>query len=80
MKAVLQKWGNSLALRIPRTVAAEIAVAAGHAVDLQVSKGRLIVAPPTKKRYELGPLLSGITTKNCHAELRSGKARGRESW
>ncbi|MFN2509292.1 MAG: AbrB/MazE/SpoVT family DNA-binding domain-containing protein, partial [Chthoniobacterales bacterium] len=45
MKTVLQKWGNSLALRIPRTVAAEIAVGAGHAVDVQVNKGRIVVAP-----------------------------------
>lgn len=80
MKTVLQKWGNSLALRIPRTVAAEIAVAEGHAVDLQVSKGRIVVAPVTKKRYELADLIAGMTAKNGHAEVESGKPRGRESW
>ncbi len=80
MKTVLQKWGNSLALRIPRTVAAEIAVGAGHAVDVQVSKGRIVVAPVTKKRYELSDLVSHMTAKNRHAEVVSGKPRGRESW
>jgi antitoxin MazE len=80
MKAVLQKWGNSLALRIPRTVAAEIAVGEGHSVDLQVNKGRLVVAPLAKKRYELADLVSQISAKNRHEEMGSGKPRGAESW
>jgi len=44
MKAILQKWGNSLALRIPKAFAEEIKVNEGHAVDLRVSKGRIVVA------------------------------------
>jgi antitoxin MazE len=80
MKTVLQKWGNSLALRIPRTVADEIAVGEGQAVDLRVSKGRLVVAPVTKKRYELSHLVTAITAKNRHTETDSGKRRGREIW
>lgn len=79
MKTVLQKWGNSLALRIPRTIAAEIAVAEGHAVDLQVARGRLVVAPITRKRYELDDLVAGINFKNRHAEVKTGKSRGKES-
>jgi antitoxin MazE len=80
MKAVLQKWGNSLALRIPRTVAAEVAVAEGQALDLQVSQGRIVLAPVTKKRYELEDLISGMTAKNRHTEVETGTARGREIW
>ncbi len=80
MKTVLQKWGNSLALRIPSAVAAEIAVGEGHAVDLQVTKGRLLVAPVTKKRYELSDLVAGITAKNRHTETPTGSARGKEAW
>lgn len=80
MKTVVQKWGNSLALRIPRTVAAEIAIAAGHPVDVQVKNGRIVVAPVTQKRYDLAALVSGITARNRHAEVGSGRQRGRESW
>ncbi len=80
MKTVLQKWGNSLALRIPSAVAAEIAVGEGHAVDLQVTKGRLLVAPIAKKRYELSDLVAGITAKNRHAEVPTGSVRGEEVW
>ena len=80
MNTVLQKWGNSLALRIPRTMAAEIAVSEGHAVDLQVSKGRIVIAPVKKKRYDLADLVSAMTAKNRHAEIISGSTRGRENW
>ncbi len=80
MKTVVQKWGDSLALRIPRTVADEIALGEGHAVDLQVMKGRLVIAPVTKKRYELSDLVSAMTAKNRHALMESGRPRGRESW
>ncbi len=80
MKTVLQKWGNSLALRIPSTVAAEIAVGEGHVVDLQVTKGRLVVAPVIKKRYELSDLVAGINAKNRHPETTTGETRGKETW
>ncbi|MDQ6911900.1 MAG: AbrB/MazE/SpoVT family DNA-binding domain-containing protein [Verrucomicrobiota bacterium] len=79
MNTVVQKWGNSLALRIPRTIAAEISVTEGQAVDLQVSKGRIVIAPVKAKRYELADLVAGITAKNRHVEVNSGLARGRES-
>lgn len=78
MKTVLQKWGNSLALRIPRSVVAEIAVGAGQAVNVRVNKGRIVVEPVTRKRYELSDLISAMTAKNRHAEANSGASRGRE--
>ncbi len=73
MKTVLQKWGNSLALRIPKTVATEIDVGAGQAVDVQVSRGRILVAPVTTKRYELSDLISEMTAKNRRAEIASAR-------
>jgi antitoxin MazE len=80
MKTVLQKWGNSLALRIPRAFADEIAVDEGHHVDVRVTRGRLVIAPLRKKSYELSELLSGITRKNLHAEVGTGAPRGGEAW
>ncbi len=80
MKTVLQKWGNSLALRIPRAFAEELAVDEGQRVDVRVARGRLIVAPVPKAAYHLGDLVAGITRKNVHAEATTGAARGREVW
>ncbi|HZE56661.1 MAG TPA: AbrB/MazE/SpoVT family DNA-binding domain-containing protein [Chthoniobacterales bacterium] len=80
MTTVLQKWGNSLALRIPRAYANEIAVAEGQPVDVRVTRGRLVIAPIAGKTYELSDLVAGITRKNRHAETDSSSARGKEVW
>lgn len=80
MTTTVQKWGNSLALRIPQTVASEISLGEGHSVHLSVNRGRLVVVPATRKRYDLPRLVSGINAKNRHSETTIGKARGREVW
>jgi antitoxin MazE len=80
MKAVLQKWGNSLALRIPKTFADEIKVHEGHPVEVCVAEGQIVVAPITAKAYRLDDLVAGITRKNLHGEVAAGDAKGREIW
>lgn len=80
MTTTVQKWGNSLALRIPQTVASEICLGEGHSVRLSVNRGRLVVVPATEKRYDLSKLVSGINAKNRHSEITVGRARGREIW
>jgi antitoxin MazE len=80
MKAILQKWGNSLALRIPKTFADEIKVHEGHPVDVCVAKGRIVVAPITARNYRLDDLVAAITRKNRHGEIVTGDAQGREVW
>lgn len=80
MTTVLQKWGNSLALRIPRAYANEISVAEGQSVDVRVTRGRLVVAPIVGKSYELTNLVGGITAKNRHAETDTRQSVGREVW
>jgi antitoxin MazE len=80
MKTILQKWGNSLALRIPKTFADEIKVHEGHPVDVRVAKGRIMVAPITAKSYRLADLVAAITRKNLHCEMTTDDAQGREVW
>jgi antitoxin MazE len=80
MKTILQKWGNSLALRIPKTFADEIKVHEGHPVEVRVAKGRIMVAPITARSYHLDDLVAAITAKNRHGEVAAGDARGREVW
>jgi len=55
----IQKWGNSLGLRVPKPLAEEAGVAAGSEVDISVEDGDLIVRPSRRPRYELGELLGG---------------------
>ena len=75
----VQKWGNSLALRIPQSFAAQAKVAAGTAVDIAVEKGQLIVRP-VRQRYRLRDLLKVVDARNLHAEVQTGRPVGREIW
>jgi antitoxin MazE len=80
MRTQVQKWGNSLALRIPKSFAEESNIQAGSLVDLSVAKGRLIVAPLAEKKYTLEELLAGITKENLHGEVDFGPPVGKEFW
>lgn len=75
----LRRWGNSLGLRIPRPFAQQADVTEGSEIDLSLEKGRLIVTPVRKARYDLEGLLAGITRRNRHPEWDSGDSRGRET-
>ena len=80
MKTRVQKWGNSLALRIPRPLAAGANVAAGTTVDIELREGRLIVERTQAPHYDLDDLLAGIDATNLHAEAATGTRAGREVW
>jgi antitoxin MazE len=81
MNVKVQKWGNSLAVRIPRSFAREARVSEGVSVDMSVTKGgALVLVPPRRKAYALADLLDGVKRGNLHPEESSGPARGRESW
>jgi antitoxin MazE len=80
MRTKVRKWGNSLGVRIPKAFAEEAAVGEGSAVDVSVSEGRIVVTPVAAQRYSLETLLAGVTRGNRHAEITTGRARGREAW
>ena len=80
MKTQIQKWGNSLALRIPKSFATESNIEAGSMVDLSITEGRLIVIPISEPTYTLDELLAGVTKENLHAEVETGTPTGKEAW
>ncbi len=80
MKAQIQKWGNSLAVRIPKSFAAELNVEQGAAVDMTVEDGAIIIRPITAPQFSLDELLSKVTRGNIHREVDSGDAQGQELW
>lgn len=77
MTTTLQKWGNSLALRIPSAVARQIRVENGDAVELQVKSGTLTIRA-TRPRYQLADLLKSIHPGSRHEEVDWGKSVGQE--
>ena len=80
MLSKVQKWGNSLALRIPKSFAEEARVEAGSAVQIHVEGGRLIVRPLRSPSYRLEDLLAKVTRGNLHSEVDTGERVGREVW
>ena len=80
MLTKVQKWGNSLGLRIPKAFAEEAGVAAGSEVILAIIEGGLIVRPAHPRKYSLEELLHRVTAENRHAEVDAGGAVGREAW
>jgi len=80
MQTKVQKWGNSMAVRIPKAFVKETRVAYGTTVDLSVVNGTIVIAPQKAPEYQLDDLLRGVNKHNLHAEARSGDAVGREVW
>ena len=80
MKARIQKWGNSLALRIPKPFAEEASLHEDSAVDVTVRSGKLVVVAIEEPQLTLEDLVAKITPSNRHAEVETGKAVGNEVW
>jgi antitoxin MazE len=80
MRLRVQKWGNSLALRIPAAFARETGIGSGAEVDLTLEDGRLVITPPSLGPYSLTELLGRVTEDNRHDAVETGAARGRETW
>jgi antitoxin MazE len=74
-----QKWGNSLAVRLPKALAKECGIEADTLVEI-VRQEDGIVLKPVPKKITLDALLSGITEENLHTEVETGKPLGRELW
>ena len=80
MNATIQKWGNSLALRIPKLFAVQTHLEQGTPVEVSVVAGKIVVGSMRKRKRSLSQLLKGITKNNLHSEVDWGKAVGREVW
>ena len=62
------KWGNSLAVRIPKAIAKKAQLAEGDRVSLDLADDGSIVLRPMRRKYSLDQLVSGITPQNRHNE------------
>ncbi len=80
MRTRIQRWGHSLALRIPKPFAIEAKLVDRTEVDLTVTNGRLVVTAATKPRQSLDDLLSRVTKRNLHEEVDTGTRVGKEAW
>ncbi|HEY6200679.1 MAG TPA: AbrB/MazE/SpoVT family DNA-binding domain-containing protein [Candidatus Binatia bacterium] len=80
MRVRVQKWGNSLAVRIPKPLAEDAEVKQGTILNLAVSDGRVIATPVESRKWSLKQLLARVNKNNLHAEADFGRPVGREIW
>ena len=79
MRAKIVKWGNSLALRLPKNIAADPRLYEGAAVDLRV-EGDALVITPSRPKIELSDLLSQLKPEHRHEEVDWNAPKGEEEW
>lgn len=77
MKAKIARWGNSLALRLPKSLTSELALREDTLVEIHIVDGKLVVQPGSQVS-SLEELVAGITPENRHLEMDWGPAQGAE--
>jgi antitoxin MazE len=80
MKTRIQKWGNSLAVRIPKSFADEVGLQRETPVEVSLIDGQLVISRISKPKPDLEQLLSKITKENLHQQVDTGTAVGKEAW
>lgn len=80
MTTDIARWGNSLAIRIPKALAERTRLSEGDQVTLEPTDDGGLVIRPARPRYTLDELVDRITRKNTHEETAWGAAAGRETW
>lgn len=80
MQARVQKWGNSLAVRIPKSFASQSHLGQNSVVEMSVEDGKIILFPVPQQETTLEQLLEGVTAENLHNEMKTGAAVSQEAW
>jgi antitoxin MazE len=76
-KAQIVKWGNSLAIRIPKLIAEKAGVEEGDPIVLEAARGQIKLVR-SERIPTLKELVAQITAENRYEEISSGPERGKE--
>jgi len=68
----LRKWGNSLAIRLPKPLLDLVDLREGSQLEISIDRERLILSPVKKPKYTLDELLAQVTPENLHGEIDFG--------
>lgn len=79
MVTSIQKWGNSLAIRIPKAFAAQAQLDENTTVEMSI-EGERITVVPARRQWKLNDLVKKISPHNLHAEVEWGSRKGSETW
>lgn len=78
MRTIVEKWGNSAAVRMPAAVMEEARLEVGQPVEVRVEAGCIVIEPLTAPEFSLDELLAGLTPENLHEEESFGALVARE--
>lgn len=80
MKTRVQKWGNSLAVRIPKAFADEVNLSIESEVDLSIHDDKIVLSPVRRRKFRLQELVDQIRDDQLHGETDWGPPVGKEAW
>lgn len=80
METRVQKWGNGLALRLPKSLANQVGLEVNSLVRMSLQGEELVIAPVPPPRLKLDDILAQVTEHNLHGEVVTGPVAGREDW
>jgi antitoxin MazE len=80
MRMKVQKWGNSLALRIPKAFALDAQLENNSVVEVSLVDGQILIKPVAAPTLTLEQLLADVNNGNLHRETDTGAAVGNEGW
>lgn len=80
METKLAKWGNSVAVRLPKAALAQSSLHSGDKLTVSVEKDGRIVLTPARRKLRLMELVEGITPENQHGDVDWGRPAGKEPW
>jgi len=78
MKTSAQKWGNSVAVRVPKSIVEKAGVSPRDSFDIEVVRGNIVLKPRLRRDFRLASLVKGITKRNVHEAVEFGPPVGRE--
>ena len=77
MRTLIEKWGNSLVVRLPKSLSSDAHLSEGTPVELQVEGDRLVITL-ARAKFELSELLSQFKPEHRHGEVNWGAGCGEE--
>lgn len=79
MKTKIQKWGNSLGVRLPKSITEEKALRAGTGVSIMIINNQIVIEP-REGELSLESLLDTVSADNVHKETDWSQNQGNEVW
>lgn len=80
MEAKVKKWGNSLGVRIPKSISTQVGITEGASIEIKIEGDKITLAPIQKKEYSIEEMILMISEDNVHYEINTDGPVGKEIW